>query len=267
MILGTMEKQFSIRGTVINNKGLVRRNNEDNFYLNGIYLHRAERENGAFLTKECQDSVQLYAVCDGMGGTDTGEEASYMAVKELAAWKRWCRWLASPRRLASLLQRISDRIHADAVKKSQKSGTTIALALIRGERIVMANVGDSRIYRFREGHLEQMSADHSVVQKLVSMGLMSPEAARISPDRHVITQYLGMDSGSKIFPYISPDTELSKEEMYLLCSDGLTDMVDDHQIEAILREKRDSQEAAKELLAAALRNGGRDNITIILLST
>ncbi|MDO5346850.1 MAG: protein phosphatase 2C domain-containing protein [Lachnospiraceae bacterium] len=259
------EVRTAIQGAVANHKGRVRRNNEDNFYFNGAYMHRAEMDEGAFISGDSQDTVQLYAVCDGMGGADSGEEASHRAVKELFAGKQEHPKMMNPKELTAVLRRISEKINQEAVQRGQKSGTTIAMILVSGQRAIAANVGDSRIYCFRDRKLTQVSVDHSKVQRMISMGILTPEQAKTDPGRHVITQYLGMPPEIKVSPYMVSDMELRKDDVYLLCSDGLTDMVDDSQIEAILKEKKKPKEAVQELLKTALNNGGRDNVTVLLL--
>lgn len=259
------EEKFTVQGAVANNKGRVRSNNEDNFYFNGPFMAREKMDEGALASGSCKDKVQLYAVCDGMGGTDSGEEASYGAARSLASVKQSHERLEDKNELTGLLRRISDNIHREASKKGKKSGTTIAMLLVNGKKLTLANVGDSRIYRLRKGELHQMSLDHSKVQRMVSMGILTPEQAKKDPSRHVITQYLGMPPEVKIAPYIVQGEGLRNDDVYLLCSDGLTDMVEDGQIEGILREKKNPQEAAVELLKTALRNGGRDNVTVMIL--
>ena len=137
--------------------------------------------------------------------------------------------------------------------------------LLQGQQVVFANVGDSRIYRFRNRTLTQISMDHSKVQRMISMGLLTPEQARKDPSRHVITQYLGMSPEVRVSPYIVTDQSLQKGDIYLLCSDGLTDMVEDTQIEAILQKEKKLSDAVKALFEEAMKNGGRDNTTIILV--
>lgn len=257
-------KQIRIQASAINNKGRVRTNNEDSFYLNGIFMPRERMDNGALLTRDFKENVQLYAVCDGMGGTDSGEDASFCAVSELEKRKDDYQFLAEEQEIKDMLRQISDRVYEEAAARGQKSGTTVVMMLVQAEQAIFANVGDSRIYRFREQKLTQISLDHSKVQRMISMGLMTPEQARKDPGRHVITQYLGMAPEVRISPYIVTD-EMQKDDIYILCSDGLTDMVEDAQIEAILKGRKKLQDTAKALFEAAMKNGGRDNATIVLV--
>ncbi len=256
---------FIVESAVTNSKGRIRGNNEDNFYLNGNFMQREKMDEGASIMNTCEDGYQLYAVCDGMGGADCGEEASYRAVKELAVRRKNMDLKLDPKDLPETLQEISDKINKEAVSRGQKSGTTIVLLQMKAEKILLANVGDSRIYRMRNQKLVQLSRDHSRVQRMISMGLLTPEQARKDPARHVITQYLGMANDVKLSPFILPDQEMKSGDIYLLCSDGLTDMVEDAQIEAILKKNKNVVEAVRELLKTALENGGKDNVTIMVL--
>lgn len=257
-------KQIRIQAAAINNKGRVRTNNEDSFYLNGIFMPRDRMDNGALLTRDFKENVHLYAVCDGMGGTDSGEDASFCAVSELEKRRDDCQFVTDEEEIKDMLRQISDRVYEEATARGQKSGTTIVMMLVQAEQAIFANVGDSRIYRFRDQKLTQISLDHSKVQRMISMGLMTPEQARKDPGRHVITQYLGMAPDVRISPYIVRD-EMQKDDIYILCSDGLTDMVEDAQIEAIMKGKKKLQDTAKALFEAAMKNGGRDNATIVLV--
>lgn len=260
-----MKEEISIQAAVACSMGRVRSNNEDNFYFDGIYMSQEEMDEGDFITWEKTASVQLYAVCDGIGGADAGEKASFQTVKELSASKQEYETWTEDSELPDLLGRISAEINREAVQRGKSSGTTIALLFFKDGWVTAANVGDSRIYSFRENGLEQISLDHSKVQRLVSMGILTPEQARTDPDRHVITQFLGMPPALGISPYMVSREEILPGDVYLLCTDGLTDMVEDSRIEVILRENRNPGDAARLLVKTALENGGRDNVTVIVL--
>lgn len=255
----------SIQAAAVSNKGCIRRNNEDNFCLNGTFMQLDKMDEGAFESGTFRESAQLYAVCDGMGGTDAGEKASWQAVRELALRKQEYAQITETKELTSVLRTISGKINQEAQRKGQKSGTTIAMLLVRNEHITAVNVGDSRIYLLRDHKLRQMSVDHSRVQRMISMGLLTPEQAKMDPARHVITQYLGMSSYTRFSPYFMPDIEPEENDVYLLCSDGLTDMLEDAQIETILARTERPKDAAQELVKTALEKGGRDNVTVVVL--
>ena len=254
-----------IQSAVVNNKGLVRKNNEDNFYMHGSFMTREKMDDGAQLTQKSHDDLQLYAVCDGMGGADCGEEASFCAASELAKNKDSLSRLTSSKVFASELFRISEKISREADQKGQKSGTTINALLLDNGKYHAVNVGDSRTYLLRNDNLTQISLDDTRIRRMVEMGLLTPEQARTDPKRHVITQFLGMPPEIKMTPHCKGPDELMKDDIFLLCSDGLSDMVEDTQIYSILRRHKDPAEAAKELVDAAIRNGGRDNVTVMVL--
>lgn len=254
-----------IQTAVLNNKGRIRGNNEDNFIMNDVIIPLDKINDGATLSRECRNPYQVYAVCDGMGGIESGEIASYTAVEKLRDAVASHMDLLSRPGVISVLRSISDVINSDASTKGQKSGTTIAMVVIDGERAIVANVGDSRVYRMQGERLKQISVDHSEVQRLINMGMLTPEEARTSPRRHIIKQYLGMSPEIRVSPAITENIQLKEGDVYLLCSDGLTDMVEDDDIQAIFRRHKDPQEAARALLKAALDNGGRDNVTVMVL--
>lgn len=259
------ESPFEIKSAVINNKGSVRRNNEDNFCLNGTIMQREKMDCGADLSATCKDASQLYAICDGMGGVDNGEDASYNAVRILSERKEECGRWTDQAEFTRLLRSISDRIFRQSEQKGKKSGTTLAALILNDGKLTGVNVGDSRIYRMRNHKLEQLSLDHSKVQRMISMGIISPEEAKTHPERHVITQYLGMPSNLRFSPYYAAELSLEPNDIYLICSDGLTDMVDDSKIQEILEMESKPENAAQALVKVALENGGRDNVTVMLL--
>ena len=129
----------------------------------------------------------------------------------------------------------------------------------------VVHVGDSRVYRMRMGTLEQITTDHSEVQKLVTMGLLTQEAARVHPKRHVISQYVGMPVRDRLTPTYSDWMDGKAGDRYLICSDGLTDMLDHLAIERVLAKAEDAKNACTLLTQEALLLGGRDNVTVLCL--
>ena len=153
---------------------------------------------------------------------------------------------------------------ASKVPSRYGMGTTLTALILKQDEGILAHVGDSRCYRLREGVFEQLSRDHTLVARLVEQGVIPPEQARYHPQRNVIRQAVGVADPSEP---LEPDIEtfaLQAGDLYLLCSDGLTDMVDDAEIEAVLREEPPTR-AAWRLVDRALANGGRDNITVVLV--
>jgi protein phosphatase len=204
----------------------------------------------------------LFAIADGMGGAQAGEVASALAAEALTE---------APvdgggeRRIAELIQEANRRVHDRASTDAATSGmgTTITVALVEDDgRIAFGHVGDSRAYRLRGDELTQVTNDHSLVAELVRRGELSPAEAEVHPQRSVITRALGTD------PDIDVDTfsiQAEPGDVYLLCSDGLSDMVDHGTLESIVGTSRgDLDSAARSLVQAANRAGGEDNITAVL---
>ncbi len=204
----------------------------------------------------------LFAVADGMGGAQAGEVASGLAA---AALREGNGDGSGERRVAELIQEANRRVWQRANEDAAASGmgTTITVAIVEpGGRVLIGHVGDSRAYLLREGGLEQLTEDHSLVAELVRRGELSPEEAETHPQRSVITRALGTD------PDVDVDTfpvEARAGDLFLICSDGLSSMVDDETVQRVLEQHRDDLDAAaKALVAAANRGGGEDNITAVL---
>jgi serine/threonine protein phosphatase PrpC len=211
---------------------------------------------------------RLFVVADGMGGHNAGEVASAIAVRTMldAAGDGF----TDHETFVAAVRAANAAIHdaADGLSEQRGMGTTLtAVAPLRlgaGEppALSITNVGDSRTYVFRDGELRQLSVDHSYVQELLSEGLVTAEEARVHPRRNIVTRALGIDGS------VSPDAwviPLVVGDRFLLCSDGLVDEVTDADIAAVLRSVTDPNRASSELVAAANRNGGRDNVTVIVV--
>lgn len=203
----------------------------------------------------------LYVVADGMGGHEAGEVASEIAVQVIADKSP-----STPDGQAlSAAVVAANREILDAARDGrgrEGMGTTVTAALLEGERLVIAQVGDSRAYLLHQGKLQQLTRDHSLVADMVEAGHLTAEEARIHPSRSVITRALGSVEGTQ------PDLyELNVEtgDRLLLCSDGLTSMVRDPQIEEILRRVQDPQRCAAQLVNEAITAGGHDNVTVVVV--
>lgn len=203
----------------------------------------------------------VFAVADGMGGHLAGEVASQIAidaVKRLANG----RGEASFSALRATVQRAHEAIagHAKTHPECAGMGTTLSIMWKRERYMYIAHVGDSRIYRLRDGVLEQITQDHSLVAELVRGGLITPEEARNHPRRNIITRALGTQ-GDNTPDLLAADTR--KGDVWLLCTDGLTTMVPDDRIESVLACEK-PEKAASRLISLALSAGGSDNVTLIV---
>jgi protein phosphatase len=210
---------------------------------------RRRRNEDSFVTQP-----PLFAVADGMGGAQAGEVASRLAagaVKESGA------------DLENLIQEANRRVHQRSLEDPNASGmgTTLTVASVEDALVRIGHVGDSRAYLVRDGNLEQLTEDHSLVAELMRSGKLSAEEAESHPQRSVITRALGTD------PDVDFDTfavEPRAGDLFLLCSDGLTTMVDDQTILSVVEERRsDLDKLVKSLIKAANRGGGEDNITVV----
>jgi PPM family protein phosphatase len=204
----------------------------------------------------------LFAIADGMGGAQAGEVASALAA---GALEESGVDGGGEARVIELIQEANRRVHERASTDASTSGmgTTMTVALLESDgTVTIGHVGDSRAYLLRDDRLEQLTNDHSLVAELVRRGELSPQEAEVHPQRSVITRALGTDPDVDVDAF---SVEAKPGDVYLICSDGLSDMVDTGTIEEILRAHRSSLEAAsKALVQAANRGGGEDNITAIL---
>jgi PPM family protein phosphatase len=208
----------------------------------------------------------LFAIADGMGGAQAGEVASGLAAAVLEeATGDEPSGENSEDRVAALIEEANRRVYRRSNEDAATSGmgTTMTVALVDtgGETIAFGHVGDSRAYRVRRGELEQLTDDHSLVGELVRSGRLSPEEAESHPQRAVITRALGTE------PDVDVDTftvEAEPDDVYLLCSDGLTDMISGDEILSLVEGSGDLDAAARALVNAANEGGGEDNITVVL---
>jgi serine/threonine protein phosphatase PrpC len=202
----------------------------------------------------------LFAIADGMGGAQAGELASGLAA---AAVREDDADAGGERHVAELIQEANRRVYQRSAEDAAVSGmgTTMTVALVEDGTVAFGHVGDSRAYLIRSGKLEQLTEDHSLVAELVRSGQLSPEEAETHPQRSVITRALGSD------PDVDVDTfsiRAESDDLFMICSDGLTSMVEDDVIlETVETNRNDLKRAAKALIGAANKRGGEDNITII----
>jgi len=226
------------RTYALSDPGRRRRRNEDSYFV----------------------SPPLFGVADGMGGAQAGELASRLAVEAMGEEPG----SSGEERLATLIREANRRVFARSQEDASASGmgTTMTAALVADDgTVTIGHVGDSRAYLLRADRLEQLTEDHSLVAELVRSGRLSAEEAETHPQRSVITRALGTD------PEVDVDVFTVQSEpgdLFLLCSDGLTTMVDDDEIRRAVAEGREDLESvARELVGKANRGGGEDNITVV----
>ena len=217
-------------------------------------------------------------LADGMGGHQAGEVASAMAVDIIGRHLHAALCLAPAagsldatpvevHALHAAVQLANHAIFEAAQSKPEYNGmgTTIVIAVFQANVLYVAHVGDSRLYRFRAGVLQQITEDHSMVQELLKRGLISPEEARTSANKNLVTRALGVD------PSVTADINIQtflKDDLYLLCSDGLSDVLADTDIERVMQQYgKNPQETSQLMVKEANARGGPDNITVILART
>src|SRR3954469_23847279 len=212
-----------------------------------------------------EDSLLLeppfFVVADGMGGARAGEVASQIATEEFG--NQPGDELPPEQRLETIARSANRRIYdlAAADESRRGMGTTLTAAMVVGDEVSLGHVGDSRCYRLRDGELEQLTNDHSLVAELERTGQITPEAAEHHPQRSIITRALGPEPDVEVDTYTLPARE---GDVYLLCSDGLTSMISDEEVRTILASAGSLDEAADALVRAANQSGGKDNITVVL---
>jgi len=209
----------------------------------------------------------VFAVADGMGGHAAGEVASGIAIQALATLVE--RPPTRPEDVAGVLREANDGILRSQQRHPEQRGmgTTVAgltVADVDGaEHWVVFNIGDSRVYRLADDAISQVTRDHSEVRELMDAGLIDAEEAARHPMRNVITRSLGSDDAPSPDVWVLPP---SAGERFVICSDGLSNELDDSEILLIARQLDDPQAAADELVAAAVRAGGRDNVSVVVVS-
>ncbi len=204
----------------------------------------------------------LFAVADGMGGAQAGEVASATAIEVLSGGLG--EGESVEQRLSASVRQANSQIHALSVADDERAGmgTTVTAAYVGENNVTLVHVGDSRCYRWRDGALERLTDDHSLVEEMVRQGQLTEEQALDHPQRSIITRALGPES------VVEPDAQTvgaRDGDLLLLCSDGLSTMISDEQIAAILARDEPLKATTRGLIAAANEAGGRDNITVVLM--
>ena len=231
-------------------------------------------------TYRADEALGLFLVADGLGGHASGEVASRLAAETIQdQLTTWARGGSPPpalglavagapeaaTHLANSIRFANQVIHGAASTRPECHGmaTTVVAALVAEGRLILAYVGDSRIYRVRDRKLEQLSQDHSLVREQVALGLISEDEAVVSPQRNVVTRAVGMEPTVMVDVQAEP---IHEGDTLLLCSDGLSDMVEEPFIlETLIQAGEDLEQGCEALVELANARGGRDNITALLV--
>ncbi len=239
---------MKINFTGLSDPGLIRSSNQDAYYTD--------------------PEARFFIVADGMGGHAGGEEASRIATKEIQEYllKNW----DSPKSGQEILQEACFQANTAILQDQQNNperadmGTTVVAVMVReGESPVFAHVGDSRLYRFRDSQLQQITQDHTWVARALKMGEISPEEARSHPFRHVLSRCLGREDLMEID--VQP-LDVGKSDRLLLCSDGLTEELVDEKIASCFLDNPLLEKTAMLLVEGAKQEGGHDNITVVIVA-
>ena len=217
------------------------------------------------------DGVHLAVLADGMGGYNAGEVASNMATTfirtELGRWLREASAQASDaevRRAMDICVDNANRTIFNAANSNPQyagMGTTLVVAVFRDNRVLLGHVGDSRCYRLREGRLQQVTRDHSLLQEQIDAGLITPEQAAFSANKNLVTRAVGVEDTVLLETH---QHDVLPGDLFLMCSDGLSDMLDDDGIAQVLLEHDSLESSTRALIDAANDAGGKDNISVIL---
>lgn len=237
-----------MKAYALTDAGIVRRTNQD-------YIFSSSETVGPL--------PDLYMVADGMGGHKAGDYASRFMVENLVSYIK----AASDRQIVPLLRDGIQEVNRKLFRESQKNGelcgmgTTLVAAVIEDDTLYVANIGDSRLYLVRD-HLHQITKDHSYVEELVSRGKIERNSLDYFNKKNIITRAIGI---SEMIDIDFFEVSLRRGDYVLLCSDGLTNMVGDDEIERIIRTQEALEQKAENLISTANGYGGKDNIAVILI--
>jgi len=261
MVIKEGYNMINVTSAVVTNVGKVRGNNEDNYFVNGKY-----RENTDTLNEEHEESKEkekyLFSVCDGMGGEAYGELASLIAVKSLLKFQD-----KNINEHINEYVEYANKLICNEIEKNDgaRIGSTVALLYIDDTGAYGYNIGDSRIYLMRDGSFKQLSRDHTQAQSMVDMGLLKPEEMNAHKGKHKLTQHFGIFPDELIIqPYEAEVVSVQENDLFILCSDGLTDMMDDNEIASIAQEDLSPYDMASKLVDIAVEKGGKDNTTVVV---
>ena len=248
--------------SVSSDTGTVRKKNQDNFYINGEFIEQYTQKH---ITADGSFDEGVFAVADGMGGESFGEVASNYAVSVLRDFKAENGGI-NDKNIDTYIEKVNNLICDEMTKRGQSIGTTVAIANIKNDTASFYNVGDSKCFHYRNGAVKQMTKDHSVVANLVEIGVLTPEQAKADNRRHQLSQALGVfPDDFTISPFISEPVRLQPDDAIIICSDGLTDALDEGMIADIISNNKNPYNVSNELVFSAMHNGSKDNVTAVVI--
>lgn len=260
---------MEIKSAVCSSVGRKMRINQDNFYIDG-FINSKGRD---YILRDFQnDGNELVAaICDGMGGEKHGEIAAMLAVESLkGCCKKYGNIYSNFVNISCCYAESANWSICKYMRENgeERMGSTVALLCV--DRIkkeaIAANVGDSKVFLFRDNNLIKLSEDHNKAQTLVALGIITEDEARVHPDRSKLTQHLGIyPNECLIEPYISDTVILEDNDMLIICSDGVTELLSNNDMVKIIGQKKDVKAIAKDIIDTVNKNGGNDNSTVIVI--
>lgn len=252
---------MDISFAAITDRGRIRSENQDYFYCNGFFREGISNHE-RFCHSGTAHMPALFAVADGMGGEANGELAALEAIRGL----KQLSGNITPTQLVPYLRSCNRSLcHIIERNGGRRMGTTFVSASFYDDQVCVTNLGDSRAYAFQDGKLIQLSRDHTAVNAMVKLGILTETQAKSHPERHKLTQHLGIFEDEMV---IEPDitfTSCKLGDKLLLCSDGLTDSVDDLQIRNIISTGKTPADITEALYNQALICRSKDNITVVIM--
>lgn len=232
----------------ISDKGIVRTQNQDSIYI------------------PINDAIKVYIIADGMGGANAGDVASIKAIEYVRKYieEKYVEGIDIKDMLYNAIIDANEKVYNMSIKDKnyEGMGTTIIVVMIVNNKMYIAHIGDSRLYRIRNGLIRKITKDHSYVQKLLDDKTITKKEARVHPKRNMLLKALGCE------PNVEPDIimkKFEKDDYVLLCTDGLTNLVRDKEILLIVTQLKKCKDICEKLVDLANQRGGYDNISIILL--
>jgi serine/threonine protein phosphatase PrpC len=252
-------------------KGKVLNKNEDNFYFNGAFMKKDSITSPLCFSTITSAQQFIFAVCDGMGGEQFGEQAAFFAVQALDEFYKSS--FPTSTSLSELKESIDKHIkiankliYEQALSLGKRMGTTLTSIVFCGNKTMTLNIGDSRVYLLRGSKLTELTTDHTEAQRLIRLGVLNSHTARFHKSKNILTRYLGTDPslGTMEADY-SDELNVLTGDTYLVCSDGLSDFINNEEIKFHLAINDTSTTICKDLIDLALGNLGTDNITACVI--
>ena len=258
------QKENRIHAAVRSCKGAKQHHNEDSYFFNGIYPGLAQMDLSSACREDFAPGGLLFAVSDGIENGQSGALASYSAMCGLSRLQNDLADQSFEKALIPWMQAMNRQIG----EASSMGSCTLAMMYIQKDWLCMANIGDSRIYRYHDGHLVCMTHDHTKMQMLLDVQLLTPAQVKVHPQRDLVTRYLGMDhdlSEEKCRSCVCRPMPLIDRDRYLICTDGVTDMLDDERLGTMLSCADSADDCADRILQALRQEGCGDDATLIVL--